>query len=142
MQVLNINAGGMGRLASVGLAVLCLGWGSAAWAARQEIAATCTTAPTGTEGVRYRCASEPVRIQAPPGHVFLPDSLQGGEVSASGSEHACTLSWEDAVTVDARTGARQPTAMVLKATARGPQEKLAGRGWVNCKYSVEVMRLP
>jgi hypothetical protein len=128
----------MRRLVGLALFLMCCG---VAQAARQEIAATCTTESTGTDGIRHRCNSESVKQHAPAGFVFEADTLDGGKVSSSGSDHACNASWDDFV-VDTKTGRKLPTTVVLSAYARGPQEKLAGRGWVNCRYSVEVVKYP
>ena len=118
----------------------CLCYSFAFAATTQEIAAECTTKPTGLDGIRDTCDSAVTRITAPDNHVFAEKTLAGGETSGTGSEHECRLKWEDYIEVIPGKKIMQPRTVTLQAHARGPRGHLAGRGWAKCKYTVEVTK--
>ena len=106
----------------------------------QKITAECTTKATGMDGKRHGCSSKWSIITAPTGFVFAKDTFKGGKVSKSGSEHSCQTVWEgDREVVP---GVKQPTVLKIRAKARSPKGYNSGRGWVNCEFSVQLVRLP
>jgi len=114
--------------------------GPAVRAQMQTITAGCTTDATGGDGVRRACTTEMTRISAPDGHVFAERTLVGGKTSANGSEHDCRVGWDDFVEVIPGTKILQPRTITLQAHARSPRGHFSGRGWVACRYEVQMAR--
>ena len=107
---------------------------------RQILNTGCSTDPTGGDGVRHDCNSEPTTITAPDGYVFNQNTVQGGETSGAGDEHSCSLQWSNMVEVIAGSGIVQPRTATTSCHARGPSGHWAGRGWCGCSYSITMTK--
>lgn len=107
----------------------------------QELTTQCTTKATGIDGVRHWCDAAPDLLRAPTGHVLVERSLRGGEVRGNGSVSDCFADFADFVEVIPDTGIMQPTTLKIYGHARGPGGYSSGRGWVECRYTVTVVRL-
>lgn len=105
----------------------------------QTVAAECTTRPTGGDARRHSCNSAASVINAPDNFVFIkdgPKGLSGGEFSGRGSEHWCIYEWSNYVEIIPDSGIVAPRTFSLRAHARGPRDRFAGRGWSKCKYEL------
>ena len=106
----------------------------------QTVSAQCDTAPTGIDGITHTCASHTTVLNAPPNFVFIPRSMQGGEVSYNGKNHDCLYGWKNLIEVIPGTQIIQPTTFWLKATARGPVGHGSGHGWESCHYTIKMTK--
>ncbi len=106
----------------------------------QTLSTQCTTDPTGGDGVRHDCNSDPTTITAPDGYVFSQNSVKGGETSGAGDEHSCNLSWSNFVEVIPGSGITQPRTATTSCHARGPSGHWAGRGWCGCTYTITLTK--
>ena len=107
----------------------------------QELSTQCTTKGTGGDGVRHWCDAPPDMLRAPAGHVLVEHSLRGGKVRGNGSVSRCFFDFGDFVEVIPGTGIMQPTSLKIYGHARSPGGRWSGRGWVECRYSVKMVRL-
>ena len=109
-------------------------------AQQQEITASCSTRQTVGSRDRLACTTAPTVVRAPAEHVFVEKSAKGGRTRGYGSAQDCRLSWSDPVEVLPGTGIAQPTAAILVAHARAAGGRFSVRGWVECKYTFNVVK--
>ena len=104
----------------------------------QSVSVECTTDATGLDGVRHDCNATPSVIRAPANFVFNQNTAKGGETSGNGDDHVCGLNFSDQIEVIPGTGITQPATTT--AHARSPSGHASGRGWVNCTYTIELVK--
>lgn len=103
------------------------------------VTAQCTTDATGWDGRRKSCDSEWQSFTAPAGYVLAEKTLKGGVISGNGSATDCHVVFRD--NIDVIPGVPQPRTIALRGHARSPKGHSSGRGWVVCRYTIDMVPL-
>jgi hypothetical protein len=125
----------------IAAALACTGNAMAQERGTFDLTAECTTEPTGYDGVRHDCASEPTCFTAPANFAINQQEVSVIETSGAGNKHDCSIiGWGDYVEIVDGTGLKMPRTLCGQASAGSPDGALSGRGWAACHFSGYYVR--
>ena len=109
-------------------------------AAKQTLVVQCRARQTGLNGARNACKATPGQIRAPMGYVLAENTLARKVLSHRGTGKGCWYEFSEYVAIV--PGIEQPTVLTVKANARSPRRPLSGAGWINCEFTIDMVKLP